>query len=150
MFLNETGKKKKAKQTLGNSSRGKKWSQPLGTHIFPLCQHLNSPNTSAGQSSLSKLGDEHSGTERNLFHFGFLSPADWGLLYILYFALKKKCTGRWYLWWRLFLFFHQADVEKTNLTPCPSPPRLWNHKSGIIIVFSLRMHPSVAASLVYQ
>ena len=30
------------------------------------------------------------GTEHNLFHFGFLSPADWGLLCILYFALKKK------------------------------------------------------------
>ena len=46
-----------------------------------------------------------SGMEHNLFQFGFLSPADWGLLYILCFALKKKYTGQWYLWWRLFLFF---------------------------------------------
>ena len=35
MYLNKTEKKKKAKQTLGNSIWGKKWSQPLGTHIFP-------------------------------------------------------------------------------------------------------------------
>lgn len=80
-------KKKRTKQILENRSRGEKnRSQLLGGHIFPLCQQFRIPNTSAGQSSLTRGRTSSPGTGRNLFHFGLLSPADWSFLYILYFA----------------------------------------------------------------
>lgn len=64
-----------------------------------------------------------SGTEHNLFHLGFLSPADWGLLYILCFALKKKIHGTIISLVETFSFFPSGwfwEKQSDSLRPSSS------------------------------
>lgn len=115
-----------------------------------LCLHASSPpapEMSARQSSLTRAGDVPAWHVAWFISLWFrVSHRSALSLHIILRILKNTQDDDVFC----ELFAHRSNVEKANLTPCPCPPELWNHKSGIIIVSSLGIHPSMSASLAYQ